>query len=494
MNFISKNQVISKFLSDYGALLLLLSIVGTWLTVDFYQEREQIIEESKKLAINKSQLVGSSVGELFLVTDYVLRDIIGRLDIVKDLQLTSKDNERNIRLTAILSEKLETVTGLRDFAVLDRDCRIVATAKSPFIGVNTGQHFCGGVKVNPGQSTHIKYLSAEQSISGRSAVLMSRILGSADGIFLGGVVAVVDLALAQKWIEAIHTEANDVLAIMDADGLLLANKPAQPDAIGKPVPVPMAQFFYSRINDPTSFINNSPYDGRRRITGVSKVERFPFITIVGFDYDRVLKAWRYRMWQFVTGFLLLCIFAVIALRAHHEALCQRERMRKLATTDALTNIANRRHIMDIGNREFTRARRYTHSLSVLMLDIDKFKFINDRWGHPVGDRVIKELANLLTITARDQDVSGRLGGEEFTVILPHTDTSGAKIIAERLRVVVAEAQGVNLDDNTIVRFTASIGIATLNVEDTSFDMLLQRADRALYKAKENGRNRVESDN
>ncbi|MBC3928326.1 GGDEF domain-containing protein [Undibacterium sp. CY21W] len=169
-------------------------------------------------------------------------------------------------------------------------------------------------------------------------------------------------------------------------------------------------------------------------------------------------------------------------------------MRKLATTDALTNIANRRHIMDIGNREFTRARRYTHSLSVLMLDIDKFKFINDRWGHPVGDRVIKELANLLTITARDQDVSGRLGGEEFTVILPHTDTSGAKIIAERLRVVVAEAQGVNLDDNTIVRFTASIGIATLNVEDTSFDMLLQRADRALYKAKENGRNRVESDN
>jgi hypothetical protein len=184
LNFISKNQVISKFLSDYGVLLLLLSIVGTWLTVDFYQEREQIIEESKKLAINKSQLVGSSVGELFLVTDYMLRDIIGRLDIVKDLQLTSKDNERNIRLTAILSEKLETVTGLRDFAVLDSDCRIVATAKSPFIGVNTGQHFCGGVKVSPGQSTHIKYLSAEQSISGRSAVLMSRILGSADGFFL----------------------------------------------------------------------------------------------------------------------------------------------------------------------------------------------------------------------------------------------------------------------------------------------------------------------
>jgi predicted signal transduction protein with EAL and GGDEF domain len=145
---------------------------------------------------------------------------------------------------------------------------------------------------------------------------------------------------------------------------------------------------------------------------VSKVERFPFITIVGFDYDRVLKAWRYRMWQFATGFLLLCIFAVIALRASRGVVSTRENA-KTCHHRCTNEYCKPSPHHGYREQRIYPGRRYTHSLSVLMLDIDKFKFINDRWGHPVGDRVIKELANLLTITARDQDVSGRLGARNL---------------------------------------------------------------------------------
>ncbi|MDD2668358.1 GGDEF domain-containing protein, partial [Zoogloea sp.] len=127
--------------------------------------------------------------------------------------------------------------------------------------------------------------------------------------------------------------------------------------------------------------------------------------------------------------------------------------------------------------------------SVLMLDIDKFKSINDRWGHPAGDRVIQELANVMMFLVRAQDMCGRLGGEEFALILPETDSSGAALIAERLRKTVDESTAVHADDDSVVKFTVSIGIASLTPGDASFDAMLQRADKALYQAKEDGRNR-----
>ncbi len=161
---------------------------------------------------------------------------------------------------------------------------------------------------------------------------------------------------------------------------------------------------------------------------------------------------------------------------------------KLATTDFLTGLFNRRHFMELAEREFLRAKRYGDDLSLIMLDADKFKAVNDTYGHNVGDFVLKSLASIGLSMLRDVDVFGRLGGEEFAVLLPSTPREKALLVAEKLRAsitgaVVPMAQGE-------LRVTVSLGVTSLRTDTKDVDMMLKEADMALYSAKENGRNQV----
>jgi diguanylate cyclase (GGDEF)-like protein len=147
---------------------------------------------------------------------------------------------------------------------------------------------------------------------------------------------------------------------------------------------------------------------------------------------------------------------------------------------------NRSHFLIMAETEFERAHRHHHSLAVLLLDIDRFKLINDRYGHDMGDRVIVEIANILRRVARDADLTARLGGEEFVVLLPETSVEQAAILAERLRTAIAATP---LQTVTDLRLTVSIGVAG-SLESDSVGEILKQADLALYKAKNAGRNRV----
>jgi len=160
-----------------------------------------------------------------------------------------------------------------------------------------------------------------------------------------------------------------------------------------------------------------------------------------------------------------------------------------ARTDALTGLANRRHFLERAEVELARAQRYGGPLSVFMLDLDHFKRINDTHGHKVGDRVLCRLAQIFATTLREIDLPGRMGGEEFAVLLPETDAESARSVAERLRATIAEAKVV-LDQGLPIDFTASIGVATTLGPDGNIDMLLSKADKALYEAKSQGRNKV----
>jgi len=164
-------------------------------------------------------------------------------------------------------------------------------------------------------------------------------------------------------------------------------------------------------------------------------------------------------------------------------------LRQFATTDHLTSVANRRHFLETAALEFERARRYGHPLTVIMADIDVFKTINDTYGHQVGDRVIRDFARTLQSCLRGCDLVGRLGGEEFAVILPETPAAEALSAAERSRVAI-EALEVPLPDGGSLRFTASFGCATRIESDSSIDATLARADAALYRSKDQGRNSV----
>ena len=163
-------------------------------------------------------------------------------------------------------------------------------------------------------------------------------------------------------------------------------------------------------------------------------------------------------------------------------------LKRAATTDFLTGARNRRSFLELGNLELERARRFEHPLTVMMMDIDHFKNVNDTYGHPTGDQVIKALATTCMDGLRNIDIFGRLGGEEFAAILLETDLEPALKTAERLRQT-AETMAVEHDGNT-VQFTMSVGLTHFLPVDKDIDHLLDRADKALYLAKNGGRNCV----
>ncbi|MDE3224558.1 MAG: sensor domain-containing diguanylate cyclase, partial [Nitrospirota bacterium] len=161
-----------------------------------------------------------------------------------------------------------------------------------------------------------------------------------------------------------------------------------------------------------------------------------------------------------------------------------------ALTDGLTNLLNRRAFSNILAREFREAERYHTPLCLIMMDVDHFKSVNDRFGHPVGDRLLREVAGLIGQAIRTVDIATRYGGEEFAIILPRTDAAQAQVLANRIRELLA--QQVFLVEGAHLSLTVSMGIAqTPDPQIAAVDDLVAVADDALYRAKTYGRNRVE---
>ena len=159
-------------------------------------------------------------------------------------------------------------------------------------------------------------------------------------------------------------------------------------------------------------------------------------------------------------------------------------MENLCTVDALTGLKNHRAFQEQLDSELGRALRHGHPLSLLLLDVDRFKSYNDTYGHPHGDEALKMVGQALAENARTSDIPARYGGEEFAMILTDTDTMGAVILGERLRQAVASCGSLQRP------LTASIGIATLTPGMSGVAELIAQADRALCHAKGEGRNRV----
>jgi diguanylate cyclase (GGDEF)-like protein len=165
-----------------------------------------------------------------------------------------------------------------------------------------------------------------------------------------------------------------------------------------------------------------------------------------------------------------------------------EQLEKLATIDSMTNLYNRRHFLALAEVEWSRSQRHHRPLSMLMIDIDLFKTVNDRFGHAIGDEAIVSIAAACREATRGEDFAGRLGGEEFAILLPETDQAQATILAERIRERVANH---SLTAHKVqFKVTISIGTATATEGMSGLDALLRCADEALYQAKAGGRNRT----
>jgi diguanylate cyclase (GGDEF)-like protein len=168
-----------------------------------------------------------------------------------------------------------------------------------------------------------------------------------------------------------------------------------------------------------------------------------------------------------------------------------EKLKFLATTDTLSGLCNRAEFMDLAQREFVLAQKSNEELALLLMDLDNFKVINDTFGHAAGDEIIREMGSIILNSFRKSDISGRIGGEEFAVILKNTSLDEAKMAAEKVRKIIARRKVIYGDQE--IRLTVSIGVAairggTKDIKD--IEDFLKMADDALYKAKAGGRNAV----
>jgi diguanylate cyclase (GGDEF)-like protein len=243
------------------------------------------------------------------------------------------------------------------------------------------------------------------------------------------------------------------------------------------------------------YLAHSSIDGVERIGAWRRLSNAPLVVLVLLSKSEVLASHRDReinsYWLGIVLSLIILGGAVLIGALLTKNAETREALEKLATTDALTGIANRRHFYTRIADEFERTRRYRRPLSIIMFDIDFFKRVNDIYGHAAGDEVLRAISTQCARAIRKHDLLGRVGGEEFCILLPETTEEAAVTVAEGLRAILAR-ECISVKQGQTIIVTASFGVASLTLRDETFESLLSRADTALYAAKDAGRNRVQA--
>ena len=226
------------------------------------------------------------------------------------------------------------------------------------------------------------------------------------------------------------------------------------------------------------------YDRKVMLTGQQSVNE-EFVTFAADQQEAFLETKKTPLRDAQGN--LIGILGIARDISEHKKM--QEKLQRQAITDELTGIYNRRHFMFRAEEEVQRMRRYGGAGSLLMLDLDSFKRVNDVFGHPVGDTVLQSVTEICQQMLRCNDVFGRIGGEEFAILLMETDVEQAKLVAERVRKSIEEAVFFAKADQAIT-LSVSIGVTQYNSPEDTLLQLLSRADNALYAAKNGGRNRV----
>jgi diguanylate cyclase (GGDEF)-like protein len=290
--------------------------------------------------------------------------------------------------------------------------------------------------------------------------------------------------------DRLRYQPDGTISLVRNDGVVLSRTPFDPRLMGRDVRQ-LQNFDRDVTTANGSFTSKGLLTDRvPRMGTFERLDEVPVVVVVSRSVADVTEAFELRR-RVILGTSLLLSAGIVAFTAflHRSQRALRraqDDLQRLATTDELTGAANRRAFSAMAEREFLRARRFNRPFTLLALDIDHFKVVNDHHGHAVGDRVLQSCCVRWNRLLREQDVLGRLGGEEFAVLLPETPRAEALAVADRLRASVASGHIVDG-----VRVTVSIGLADLGPADVVWADTLERADQALYAAKHAGRNRVE---
>ncbi|MFS8038286.1 diguanylate cyclase [Xanthobacter sp. AM11] len=328
--------------------------------------------------------------------------------------------------------------------------------------------------------------------AGDERIALSRRLSGPDGAFDGIVVGTIRLQYFMSLFKDVQLGRDSLLILLRPDGTLLVRDPPAPRE-GIANYASFAIFRKIAAGAPQPFVGRSQLDGITRIFVYHKFRDFPVALAVGISVPALFETWLPR--AIITGTLTIAVCLLLGytvwvlgstLRQSHEL---RRQLEGLAVTDPLTALPNRRAFDAMVDAELRRAARERQQLSLLMIDVDHFKRVNDTFGHETGDTVLRQLAQIIQRSIRRPgDFAARYGGEEFVVLLPATDAGGALRIAESIRSTIAAA-AFPTTGGEVARVTASIGVATARHGEVAAS-LVRHADEALYRAKGQGRNRV----
>lgn len=455
--------------------IVVLASTAAWITAD----RAGRVERAHERAQSVASLVAGGLSANMTIYDALLADMAASAHS-PEAAMTDNVRER-IRFSQAISHEL-----LDDAFVVGADGTLEAPFDNPSearIDLRDRDYF----RAFASGASHTLYVSqplASRIRDGRRSMALARSIAVPGQAFEGVAVLIVRLDNLQRFISSFESRDVDAVRVVRENGIVLANAVHPDDASPLAVQEPSGGAI-ERI-DPA---------GAKYC--VARVNGAPLTVVVTPSTAQTLYNWRRQaIWQGALAVAFALTLAVgsmaleSALRSRYKAL---ETLRKLSITDALTGLNNRRALDNRLDEEWRRAMRKNRQLSILFIDIDRFKLFNDEYGHAVGDDVLRRVAQAIGGQARRaQDMAARYGGEEFAVVLPDTDAQEAARIAERVRHAV---QGLRIAHakSEAGAVTVSVGCATVTAKaavERGAQQLLEAADAQLLIAKASGRNRV----
>lgn len=475
----------------YGLWLLVVGLlVVLWggLFVSLEQQRQRLLEQSTQELSLLNRAIAEQTAGLFKavetalnVTDHWLADFKG------------VDPVNNPRFVALAEHLRESSDGLFDLRVVSPagELRHVPNPTGRVLANVAGQDY---VKVHGERVARAIYIGqpALSPHSGKWELPVSwRTTSSTAGVAV--LVAAVDVEMLALAYDPLRTQPDGTIVLLRRDDRVLSRAPFNPEYLGRSLrPNASLQMLTESQVRATFTADSGSTDGVRRTASFERLENYPLTVLVSRGERGVLAPYYERRNSLVLACALLsaAVLLLTAVVGRAQGALQRtqERMQRLALVDDLTHIMNRRAFIDQARREFARVMRGERPCAVLVVDLDHFKQINDTHGHVVGDQVLRECCAAWRAVLRTQDLIGRMGGEEFCIMLPELNEEDALVVAERLRRLTLELvfQGESGGFHTSI----SVGVAERLAADTSWEPLYDRADKALYRAKAQGRNQV----
>ncbi|MEI7613658.1 MAG: sensor domain-containing diguanylate cyclase [Betaproteobacteria bacterium] len=450
------------------------------------ENRKHTIEAANRENSNISRLVGFHISHLLNTGVRLLDSVAMNVEEHGLSQFQSKEGKQ------FLLSRVQGFPELQTMLLIGKSGQLLVGASTPFpppdINYADRDYF---LLHKSGQNL----VYGEQLMSrshGRRGTTISRAIRSRHGELEGIVLITIESSHFAELFQLAQRTDDQEITVLRKDGAIFVRVPE----IETGRRIPQADVF-SRVsnNSRGTYEGRSAIDNLPRLFAYEQLKDYPLLVVASQHTDRVLRSWRLFTGTICAGLALALILLGVASRYAFKSATETETLQleleRLAHTDSLTGLANRRHFMTLAERELSRTTRYGGSLAVLMMDLDHFKKVNDTYGHATGDIVLQSLSKLLMVELRDIDIVGRLGGEEFAIVLSQSDGLQAMEVAERLRRTIEET-GVVLPQGLPLYITVSIGVSVLSAQETNIEILLSQADEALYEAKRTGRNRVQA--